>query len=221
MIDADVLSAGLRIPAERAAFWAPYLGDAMEAFEITGPYREAAFLAQCAHESTHLTRWVENLNYSTAERLVAVFGPKRFGGTREEALNVAARFVRNPAGLAEFVYGNRTDLGNTSPGDGARFIGRGLIQLTGRRNYTRAAEGLDVDYVGQPKLLEEPEHAALASAWWWADQVWAGSSLNQFADDGLIDCISGLVNRGNPNKQAIGADERRRIYHDMLDVLTA
>lgn len=221
MIDADALSAGLRIPAERAQFWAPFLTDSMHAFEIDSANRIAAFLAQCAHESAHFTRWVENLNYSTAQRLVDVFGSRRFGGTRDEALSVAARFARNPAGLAEFVYGNRPDLGNTEPGDGARFIGRGLIQLTGRRNYERASEGMDEDYVGQPKLLEEPYHAAMASAWWWADQAWRGVTLNEYADEGMIDCISGMVNKGNPDKQAIGADERRRIYHDMLDVLTA
>jgi len=214
VIDADALSAGLRIPAERAEFWAPYVSDAMQAFEIDTPYREAAFLAQCGHESAHFTRWVENLNYSSAQRLIDVFGRGRFG-TLEEA----ARYVRNPAGLAEKVYGGR--LGNDEPGDGARYIGRGLIQLTGKYNYRRASEGLDEDYVGNPKLLEEPYHAAMASAWWWADQEYRGTTLNELADQQMIDCISGWVNRGNPDKVAIGADDRRRIYHDMLDVLTA
>ena len=214
MIDADALSAGLRIPRERAEFWTPYLVEAMGAFEIDSPYRVAAFLAQCGHESAHLTRWVENMTYSTAQRIVDVFGRARF-----RTADDAAPYVRNPSGLAEKVYGGR--LGNDEPGDGWRYIGRGLIQLTGKANYARATAGLDVDYLGNPSLLKQPEHAAMASAWWWADQAWRGVTLNEYADEGMIDCISGMVNRGNPDKAAIGADDRRRIYHDLLDVLTA
>ena len=216
MIDADALAAGLRIPFERAHTWAPFLSDAMHAFEIDTPVREAAFLAQCAHESAFFTRWVENLNYSSALRIVEVFGRRRFPDVQ-----TAARFVRNPDELAEFVYGLREDLGNLTPGDGAAFIGRGLIQLTGRRNYERASIGLDEDYVGNPDLLLDPAHATRASAWWWADQKFRGVTLNDYADDEMIDAISGMVNRGNPNKAAIGADERRRIYHDILESLTA
>ena len=216
MLDASQLAAGLKIPAERAERWAPLLDEALEAFEIDTPRRAAAFLAQCAHESAFLTRWSENLTYTSPQRIVDVFGRRRFPTIAD-----AAPFVRNPKALAEAVYGGREDLGNTEPGDGARYIGRGLIQLTGRRNYARASEGLEVDYVGEPELLLQMPDAALASAWWWADQRWAGSTLNQFADDELIDCISGLVNRGNPNKVAVGADERRRIYFDLIEVLTA
>ena len=214
MLDADTLSAGLRIPLERAVTWAPFLSDAMHAFEIDTPYREAAFLAQCAHESAFLTRWVENLNYSSAQRIIDVYGRRRFPDVL-----AASQYVRNPDALAEAVYGLREDLGNFTPGDGALYIGRGLIQLTGRKNYERASEGLGEDYVGQPDLLLDPHHAALASAFWWADQRWRGVTLNEYADDEMIDAISGMVNRGNPQKVAIGADERRRIYHDVLDVI--
>lgn len=216
MIDAEALRFGLNIPAERAEKWAPILDEAMAAFEIDSPRRVAAFLAQCAHESAFLTRWSENMNYTSAQRIIDVFGRRRFPTVAD-----AAPFVRNPPALAEAVYGGREDLGNTEPGDGARYIGRGLIQITGRRNYSRASEGLGFDYVGEPELLLDMRHAALASAWWWADTRWAGSTLNDFADDEMIDGISGLVNRGNPNKVAIGADERRRIYFDMLESLTA
>jgi putative chitinase len=189
----------------------------MHAFDINSTAnRVAAFLAQCAHESAFLTRWVENLNYSTAQRIVDVYGRRRF-----PTLGDAAFYVRNPDKLAEYVYGGRADLGNVNPGDGALYIGRGLIQITGRRNYERMSDGLETDYVGNPDLLLDPTHAALGSAWWWADQLWRGVTLNEMADEGLIDAISGLVNRGNPDKVAIGADERRRIYHDVLDVITA
>lgn len=214
MIEAATLVEGLRIPPERAETWAPILSAAMDAFEIDSPRRRAAFLAQCAHESAFLTRWVENLNYSSPQRIIDVFGRRRFPDVA-----AAAPYVRNPEGLAEATYGLRDDLGNIEPGDGAKFIGRGLIQVTGRRNYARVSEGLDQDFLSNPDLLLEPEWAAMASAWWWADQRWRGTTLNEFADDDMIDAISGMVNRGNPNKVAIGADERRRIYHDMLDVL--
>lgn len=216
MIDAETLSAGLRIPAERALTWAPFLSEAMDAFEIDTPNRRAAFLAQCAHESAFLTRWIENLDYRTPQRIIDVYGRRRF-----PTLEEAAQYVRNPVGLAEAVYGLREDLGNLTPGDGAKFIGRGLIQLTGRRNYERASEGLSQDYVGDPDLILQESHAAMVSAFWWADHSWRGVTLNEYADDGLIDAISGMVNRGNPNKVAIGADERRRIYHDLLDVVSA
>lgn len=216
MIDAETLSRALHIPRERAEHWAGYVGEAMEAFEIDTPQRQAAFLAQIAHESAFLTRWVENLNYLSAERIQGVFGKRRFP-TRESALP----YVRNPKALAEAVYGNRADLGNTEPGDGPRFIGRGLIQLTGRRNYQRASDGMEQPYVDEPELVAEEEHAAMVSAWWWADQSWRGVTLNEFADEGAIDCISGMVNRGNPDKIAEAADERRRIYRDCLDELTA
>jgi putative chitinase len=215
VLDVDALAAGLRIPFERANTWAPFLSDAMHAFEIDTPKREAAFLAQCAHESAFFTRWVEDLNYSSALRIVEVFGRRRFPD-----LQTAAMYVRRPEALAEFVYGYRDDLGNVSPGDGEKFIGRGLLQLTGRRNYERASIGLGEDYAGQPDLLLDPHHATLASAWWWADQRWRNVTLNEYADDEMIDAISGIVNRGNPNKEAIGADPRRRIYHDLLEILT-
>lgn len=216
MIDEQTLSDALRIPLERAAHWAPYISDAMAAFEIDSPRRMAAFLAQCAHESAHLTRWVENLNYTSAARIQEVFGRRRF-----PSLESAAVYVRNPSALAEAVYGGRTDLGNIYQGDGALFIGRGLIQITGRRNYQRASDGLEQPFIDEPSLLTEPEHAAMASAWWWADQSWRGVTLNEYADEGMIDAISGMVNRGNPDKLAVGVDERRRIYQDCLDVLTA
>lgn len=216
MIDADALSAGLAIPVDRAARWVDVLNDAMDAFEIDSSLRVAAFLAQVGHESAHLTRWVENMRYTRPQRIQDVYGRRRF-----PTLESAVPYANNPRGLAEFVYGNREDLGNTEPGDGARFIGRGLIQLTGRRNYTRASEGMDEDYVGQPELLEEPYHAAMASAWWWADYRWRGTGLNEYADEGMIDCIGGAVNRGNPDKLAIGADERRDLYDRLIQVLTA
>jgi putative chitinase len=221
MLDAVSLAAGLRIPLERAETWAPLLDEAMHAFDINATAnRVAAFLAQCAHESAFLTRWVEDLDYRTAQRLVDVYGRAKFPD-----LGFAAGYVRSPDKLAEYVYGWKSikgrELGNFAEGDGALYIGRGLIQITGRRNYERMSDGLETDYVGNPDLLLDPHHAALGSAWWWADQAWRRVTLNEMADEGMIDAISGLVNRGNPDKVAIGADERRRIYHDVLDVITA
>lgn len=214
MIDASAMATGLAIPLERAEQWVPYLNPAMEEREIDTPRRIAAFLAQCAIESAYFTRWVENLNYSTARGIVNAFGKRRFPDE-----DFASQYVRSPVALGNYAYANMNGNGDEASGDGWTFRGHGLIQLTGRANFRLAGDALGFDYVNDPDLLLQPEHAARASTWWWSVQRWRRSTLNDFADSDFIDGISGMVNRGSPEKEANHAAERRAAYERMLAVL--
>lgn len=154
-----------------AESWTPALNAAMERYEITTAARMAAFLAQLAHESGQLKRLAENLNYS-ALRLTQVW-PARF-----PTVDKARLYERNPEKLADYVYAKRLGNGDTASGDGWRYRGRGLIQLTGRGNYRSAASGIGQPLEEQPELLEQPGAAALSAAWFWKSH-----GLNELADD--------------------------------------
>jgi putative chitinase len=151
--------------------WTSALNTAMDRFEINTTRRAAAFLAQVAHESGEFQRLVENLNYSAA-RLCAVW-PNRFATP-----DVAKPYERNPEALANFVYAKRLGNGDTASGDGWRFRGRGLIQLTGRGNYRSCGVALMLPLEAEPERLETPDGAALAAA-----QFWQSRGLNHLADD--------------------------------------
>jgi putative chitinase len=155
----------------RADAWTTALNAAMDRFEINTPPRVAAFLAQIAHESGELQRLVENLNYSAA-RLCAVW-PKRFS-----TVEAAQPYERNPERLANYVYAKRLGNGDVATGDGWRFRGRGLIQLTGRGNYRSCGAAVALPFENEPERLESPEAAALAAA-----QFWQSRGLNHLADD--------------------------------------
>lgn len=130
---------------------------AIEEFEIR---KVAAFLANTSHESAGYTVLEENLNY-TAERLMAVW-PRRFPD-----MTSALPYARNPQALAERVYGGR--MGNTEPGDGWRFRGRGIMQTTGRANYERAGQRLNLPLLEHPDWLLQPVNAARSAAAFWVD----------------------------------------------------
>ncbi|VXB26007.1 Glycoside hydrolase family protein [Burkholderia sp. 8Y] len=106
-------------------------------------------------------------------------------------------------------YEGRTDLGNTQPGDGERFMGRGLLQITGRRNYQLASIGLDLDLIAHPELLEQPANAAMSAAWWWGNHY-----LNGYADVEQFDRITRIINGGTN-----GAADRLALYADAKKVL--
>ena len=124
---------------QRGAYLGP-LNGALNEFEINTPLREAAFLAQTAHESQNFTRLVENLNYS-AKRLTQVW-PKRF-----PTLDKAQPYANNPEKLANFTYANRNGNGSEASGDGWKYRGRGFIQITGRANYKACSDGLGADFI--------------------------------------------------------------------------
>ncbi len=164
-----------------AGVFVPALNAAMARYRINSPVRMAAFLAQVGHESAQLTRLVENLNYS-AKGLMATW-PARFDAA------LAAQYARQPEYIAAVVYNAR--MGNTASGDGWRYRGRGLIQVTGKTNYQNAGAALGLDLVAHPELLEQPGHAAMSAAWYWS-----ANGLNELADAGLFEGITRKINGG-------------------------
>lgn len=161
----------------------PHLAPALNRFGISNPVRVAAFLAQCHVESQGFTRLEENLMYTTSARIARVW-PSRFPTPAD-----AAPYVRNPERLANRVYAGRIGNGPQASGDGWRFRGRGLKQLTGRANYHRAADALGLPYLADPDLVSELEHAILTAAWFWHE-----NGCNALADAGQIDAITRRVN---------------------------
>ena len=182
-----------------AGVFVPVLNTAMSRYQIVGLKRVAAFIAQVGHESGHLTRLVENLNYS-ADALRRNW-PNRFN------VELASAVARKPEQIANIAYGNR--MGNTAPGDGWKYRGRGLIQITGKNNYRACGEVLGLDLIAQPELLEKPQHACMSAAWFWAT-----NGLNTLADAGRLDAITQRINSGQN-----GATDRQALYAKALKVL--
>ena len=110
---------------------------------------------------------------------------------------------------AQFKYEGRADLGNTVAGDGSKYRGRGLIQITGRANYAECGEALGLDLVNHPELLEKPQHASMSAAWFWSSR-----GLNTLADTGKFDTITRRINGGQN-----GAADRRGLYAQALKEL--
>jgi putative chitinase len=167
----------------------PFLDGLLATFaryEISTPVRQAAFLAQVAHESGGFSRVVENLNYS-AQRLLQIF-PRRFTD-----LEQAARYERQPAMIANHVYAGRLGNGGEASGDGWHFRGRGLIQVTGRDNYRACSIALfgDERLLATPELLEQPHFACESAGWFWQSR-----QLNQLADQDRFDDITRKINGG-------------------------
>lgn len=161
----------------------------MARFKIDSPVRRAAFLAQVGHESGHLRRLVENLNYS-AEGLAGTW-PSRFRGRDGRPNELAARIARRPRDIANVVYADRMGNGPASSDDGWRYRGRGLIQLTGRDNYRACAKGIGQNLEDFPELLEMPEWAVLSAAWFWSRH-----ELSELADAGRFEAITRKINGG-------------------------
>lgn len=181
-------------PTQAKAF-APHLATAMQQFAITTPARAAAFLAQCHVESAGFTQLEENLFYTTAARLATIW-PSRFRGAAD-----AAPFVRNPVRLANRVYAGKIGNGPEASGDGWRFRGRGVKQLTGRANYAAAARAVGRPYLDNPGLVQTPDDAVLTAAWFWEQ-----AGCNPLADAFAIDAITRRVN----GPGMLAAAERRR-----------
>ena len=139
--------------------WARPLATACALHDILTESREQMFLAQCCHESAGFTRLVENLNYS-ADGLIRTW-PSRF--TAAEAV----RMERRPEVIANYVYAGRMGNGDEASGDGWRYRGRGVIQITGRSNYMRFGRAIGADLIASPELLEADDLACRSAAWFW------------------------------------------------------
>jgi len=188
----------------QARIYAEPLSKAMQRFQIDRNARVAAFIAQLRLESNNFTRTEENLFYTTPARIRAVF-PSR---VRTDA--DAAKLARNPKGLANVVYAGRLGNGDEASGDGWKYRGRGLIQLTGRNNYTDAATSLSRDFVNNPDLVSLPGDACLTAAWFWHTR-----KLNALADQWQINAITRAIN----GPAMLHAKERLEMSEECLQAL--
>jgi len=186
--------------AANVALFVEPINAACSEFDISNAWRLAAFIAQVGHESGNLRYVKENLNYS-AEGLCKVF-PKYFNAS------TAAHYGRNPEAIANKVYANRMGNGPEESGDGWRFRGRGLIQLTGHDNYVQCGNGLGVDLTQYPDYLESPEGAARSAGWFWHSR-----GLNALADVGDMKTMTKKINGG-----FIGLEDRIKHYNHALQV---
>ena len=148
--------------------WLQPLLDVFAKYDISTVKRQSSFIGQCAHESGNFKILEENLNYS-AKGLMATW-PSRFPN-----IDVAESYERNPEKIANKVYGGR--MGNLEDGDGFKFRGRGLVQLTGRDSYKSFSDATGVDAINNPDLLLQPEYACLSAGWYWNKR-----NLNMAAD---------------------------------------
>ena len=184
--------------------WVEPLEEVFHRYEINTPERQAAFIGQCAHESMNFTRLEENLNYS-AEALMKTW-PSRF-----PTMEVAQKYARNPEKIANKVYGGRMGNGTEETGDGWLYHGRGLIQLTGKDNYTLAGDALNMDFIHSPDYLLVPKYAALTAGWYWNKR-----QLNKEADAKDFTGMTKKINGGT-----IGLDDRIAHIKHAQEVLTA
>jgi putative chitinase len=175
-----------------AANWADILARPMQSAGITTPHRAAAFIGMCAVESDGFTTMAENLNYTHADRIAAVW-PSRFG----PGLADPAAYVGQPEKLANLVYANRMGNGPPESGDGWRFRGLGLIQITGREEHTafRRAAGMS-SVVDAAAFAATPPGAAASAAWFWGWKTRLGATANSLADSWSTTDLTALINGG-------------------------
>ena len=208
MITEDQLAAMLPTNREIAE-WCKVLNSTLPKYEINNARRIAAFTTQCAHESRDFTVLQENLNYSK-EALERVF-PRYFGPGKRDA----AEYARNPEKIANYVYmdefrSKAGALGNTKPGDGWLFSGKGLKQVTGRANTEAFGKtvGMTAEEAAAYLLTKE---GALKSALWF----WDSRNLNEVADTGDVVRMTKIINGGD-----IGLADRQHRYNVAMQALT-
>jgi putative chitinase len=195
--------------------WIDAIVATCQEFEINTPQRIASFLAQTSHESGGYTMLTENLNYRSAT--LAACWPNRFAvlGADKKPIKengklvpttVANSIAGKPELIANLVYSSRMGNGPAESGEGWKFRGRGLKQLTGKDNYTRCGTSLGVDLVANPDLLLEPLYAARSAGWFYKT-----NNLSSFADAGDIKGMTKKINGG-----FIGLEQRQALYDTCL-----
>ena len=172
--------------------WLGPLEETFAKYDISTSQRQSSFIGQCAHESGNFKVLEENLHYK-AETLIKVW-PSRFPN-----LEVANQFASNAQKIANKVYAGRMGNGNEESGDGWKYHGRGLIQLTGKDNYANCGPSLGVDLVGDPDRLLDPKYASLSAGWFWSKK-----GLNALADTGDYETMTKRINGG-----VLGLDDRK------------
>jgi putative chitinase len=184
--------------------WHKALAQLLPDYDIATPQRMAAFLAQCAHESGSFVFLQENLNYK-AESLMRVW-PRYF-----PTLDVAKQYAHKPEMIANRAYGGRMGNGPEETGDGWKFCGRGLIQLTGRNNYQSFADSIETPIEDIPHFLATFEGAVQSACWFWEN-----NSLNKWADAGDMLTLTKKINGGT-----LGLEDRVKHFNHVLHVLGA
>ena len=184
--------------------WHSALSQLLPDYGIDTEQRIAAFVAQCAHESGEFTMIKENLNYRW-ESLRRTF-PKYFP-TDE----LAKQFAQKPEAIANKVYANRMGNGDEASGDGYRYSGRGLIQLTGKDNYFWFAESISISPEEASEYMATFEGASQSACWFWET-----NNLNQWADNDDILTLTKRINGGT-----IGLEDRIKHYEHAKHVLGA
>ena len=184
--------------------WYEALEQLLPDYDINTPQRVAAFVAQCAHESGGFKFIKENLNYKAAS-LRKVF-PKYFPSD-----DLANSYAQKPEKIANRVYGGRMGNGPEDSGDGYRYCGRGVIQLTGKDNYTRFAQSLEISPEEVSEYLGTFEGCAQSACWFWE-----ANNLNKWADAGDIVKMTKIINGGT-----IGLEDRIKHYNHALHILGA
>jgi len=180
--------------------WLAPLEETFAKYDISTPVRQACFMGQCAHESGNFKTLQENLNYS-AEGLMKTWS------SRFPTKEIADQYARQPAKIAGKVYIGR--LGNTSEEEAAKYLGRGLIQLTGKENYANCGSGIGVDLLSNPTLLLDPRYAALSAGWFWNKK-----GLNSLADASDLETMTKRINGG-----LIGLEDRKAKIAKALSIL--
>jgi len=178
------------------------LNEVMDFYEINTPERISMFHAQVGHESAGMTARKENLNYS-AQGLNKIF-PKYFIRAGRDA----NAYAKKPEKIANVVYANRMGNGDEASGDGYRYRGRGLIQLTGKDNYTKFASDMEVSLEEAVVWLETPDGAAWSAGWFWDSR-----ELNNWADNGDVLTVTKKINGG-----IIGLADREEHYAEALHI---
>ena len=187
-----------KLPADASKF----MLEVVKRYNITQPLRLAHFMAQIAHESGDFKFIRENLNYS-ADGLLKTF-PKYF-----KDLATAKSYEKQPQKIANKIYADRMGNGNEASGDGWKYRGRGLIQLTGKTNYTWFAASLEISPEEAAEYTQTFEGAAQSACWFWET-----NKLNQYADTGDILTMTKRINGGT-----IGLEDRKKHYAHALHVL--
>jgi putative chitinase len=183
------------------AKWLDALNDTFARFEINTPQRQAAFIGQCQHESDNFRVLEENLHYS-ATGLMNTW-PSRFNSDN------VAKYEKQPELIANKVYAGRMGNGNEETGDGWKYHGRGLIQLTGKDNYTLCGDALTLDLINNPEQVLTPEVACLSAGWFWRKH-----GLNELAEAAQYELMTKRINGGT-----LGLDDRIAKINAAADVL--